>query len=137
MQKLLGEQLVEKRLLTEKDLQMAVKRQRLQGGRIGDNLVALGLISEEELSGFFKRTPQPPKTVEDTGLDISFIADLVTKHVLFMGEFTLAEVAEKVKLPVSVLDKAFDLLRREHLLETKGAAQFTNKGSCPVYEGCL
>jgi len=60
MQKLLGEQLVEKKLLTEKELQMAVERQQLQGGRIGDNLVALGLISEEELSTFFKRTPQPP-----------------------------------------------------------------------------
>jgi hypothetical protein len=126
MQKLLGEQLVEKKLLTEKELQMAVERQRLHGGRIGDNLVALGLISEEELSTFFKRTPQPPKTVEDTGLDISFIADLIMKHVVFMGEFTLADVAERVKLPVSVLDKAFDVLRREHLLETKGgAAQFT------------
>ncbi len=125
MQKLLGEQLVEKKLLTEKELQMAVERQQLQGGRIGDNLVALGLISEEELSTFFKRTPQPPKTVEETGLEISFIADLVMKHVLFMGEFTLAEVAEKVKLPASVLDKAVDLLRREHLLETKGAAQLT------------
>jgi predicted ATPase with chaperone activity len=125
VQKLLGEQLVDKKLLTEKELQMAVERQRLQGGRIGDNLVALGLISNEELSAFFKRTPQAPKTVENTGLAISFIADLVMKHVLFMGEFTLAEVAKKVKLPVSVLDKAFDLLRREHLLETKGAAQFT------------
>lgn len=125
MQKLLGEQLVEKKLLTEKELQMAVERQQLQGGRIGDNLVALGLISEEELSTFFKRTPQPPKTVEETGLEISFIADLVMKHVLFMGEFTLAEVAGKVKLPASVLDKAVDVLRREHLLETKGAAQLT------------
>ena len=125
MQKLLGEQLVEKKLLTEKELQMAVERQQLQGGRIGDNLVALGLISEEELSTFFKRTPQPPKTVEETGLEISFIADLVMKHVLFMGEFTLAGVAEKVRLPASVLDKAVDVLRREHLLETKGAAQLT------------
>jgi predicted ATPase with chaperone activity len=125
MQKLLGEQLVEKKLLTEKELHMAVERQRLQGGRIGDNLVALGLISEEELSTFFKRTPQPPKTVEDTGLEISFIADLIMKHVLFMGEFTLAEVADKVKLPVSVVDKAVDVLRKEHLLEAKGAAQFT------------
>jgi hypothetical protein len=125
MQKLLGEQMVEKKLLTEKELQMAVERQQLQGGRIGDNLVALGLMSEKELSCFFKRTPQPSKTVEETGLDISFITDLIMKHVVFMGEFTLADVAEKVKLPVSVLDKAFDVLRREHLLETKGAAQLT------------
>lgn len=125
MQKLLGEQLVEKKLLTEKELQMAVERQRLQGGRIGDNLVALGLISEAELSSFFKRTPQPPKTLSDTGLDVSFVSDLIMKHVLFMGEFTLAEVADRVKLPVSIVDKAVDVLRRGHLLETRGAAQFT------------
>ncbi|MBW1744716.1 MAG: ATPase, partial [Deltaproteobacteria bacterium] len=118
MEKRLGDRLLEDRVLTEKQLEMALERQRLRGGRIGDNLVALGLLSEQELSTFFKRTPKAPRTVEETGLSLSFICDLVMKHVLLMGEFTLPEVAEKTKLPISVLDKAVDELRREHMLET-------------------
>jgi len=81
--------------------------------------------SEQELSTFFKRTPKAPRTVEETGLSLSFICDLVMKHVLFMGEFSLAEVADKTRLPISVLDKAIDELRREHMLETRGSPQFT------------
>jgi MoxR-like ATPase len=125
MEKRLGDRLLEDRVLTEKQLEMALERQRLRGGRIGDNLVALGLLSEQELLTFFKRTPKAPRTVEETGLSLSFICDLVMKHVILMGEFTLPEVAEKTKLPISVLDKAIDELRREHMLETRGAQAFT------------
>ena len=125
MEQRLGDRLLKDKVLTEKQLEMALERQRLRGGRIGDNLVALGLLSEQELSTFFKRTPKAPRTVEETGLSLSFICDLVMKHVLLMGEFTLPEVAEKTKLPISVLDKAVDVLRREHMLETRGAQQFT------------
>lgn len=123
MEKCLGEQLVEKRIVTEKKLQMALERQKLQGGRITQNLVALQFITEEELAAFFKTTPQPPQTVEETGLDISFIADLIMKHVLFMGEFTGTDVADRVKLPPSVVGKAIDKLRKDLLLEVKGPAQ--------------
>jgi hypothetical protein len=40
--------------------------------------------------------PPPPETLEDTGLDLEFIADLVLKHSLFMGEFKMAERTERV-----------------------------------------
>jgi hypothetical protein len=125
MQNWIGEQLVEKRIVTEEQFQMALKRQKLQGGRIGQNLVALHFITEEEVAAFFKMTPQPPQTVEETGLDISFIADLIMKHVLFMGEFIINDVVDKVKLPPSVVTKAIDKLRKDLLLEVKGADQLS------------
>jgi len=120
-QDLLGSRLVEKKLVTEDQLQTAIERQRMSGGRLGYNLVALGFIEEKDLVEFFKRVPPVPRSSEDTGLSLSFIVDLINKHVAFMGEFTIPMVADKVKLPIAIVDKAMDVLRRERLIEVKGA----------------
>ncbi|MEK7314440.1 MAG: ATPase, partial [Deltaproteobacteria bacterium] len=100
------------------------ERQMRQGGRLGQNLVELGHLSAENLDAFFRKQPAPPGTVKDTGLDISFITDLVLKHALFRGEFTLPELSSSVKLPVSVVDAAVETLRRDKLVEVKGATQY-------------
>ena len=121
----LGQKLLKAKIVTEDQLQKAVERQRLEGGRLGHNLVALGFVSSDELNTFFQKYPAPPSTVEETGLDISFIADLILKHILFMGEFKIADIAERVKLPNSIVDIALDVLRREKFIEVKGAAEFT------------
>jgi predicted ATPase with chaperone activity len=125
MADLLGQRLLSAGVVTEEQLTKAVARQRLQGGRLGSNLVALGFISEKELGTFFRKLPTIPKTVEETGLDLSSIADLVLKHILFMGEFKIADIAERVKLPNSIVDSALEILRREKFIEVKGAAEFT------------
>jgi predicted ATPase with chaperone activity len=121
----LGQKLLKEKVVTEEQLAAAVARQRFKGGRLGHNLVELGYISAEELNTFFQKYPDVPKTVEETGLDISFISDLVLKHILFMGEFKIADVAEHVKLPHSIVDIALDVLRREKFIEVKGAAEYT------------
>lgn len=120
----LGQKLLRKKVVTEEQVEMAIERQRVHGGRIGDNFVALGFITSEELNAFFKKTPKAPKTLGDTGLEMSFVADLIMKHILFMGEFKLADISERVKLPISVVDAASDVLRREKFIEVKGATDF-------------
>lgn len=121
----LGDRLIAKNNITESQLQMALERQRVHGGRLGDNLVALGFLGEKEVFSFFKRTPPAPLTVEDTGLEQSFIADLIMKHAVFMGEFTLIDMGNRVKLLASVVDTAIEILRREHFLEVKSATQMS------------
>jgi predicted ATPase with chaperone activity len=121
----LGQKLLKAKIVTEDQLEKAVERQRLQGGRLGHNLVVLGFVSSDELNTFFQKYPAVPTTVEETGLDISFIADLILKHIVFMGEFKIADIAERVKLPNSIVDNALDVLRREKFIEVKGAAEFT------------
>jgi predicted ATPase with chaperone activity len=124
MTETLGQKLLREKVVTEEQLEKAVARQRLQGGRIGHNLVSLGFITPEELNTFFKKYPGAPKTVEETGLDMSFITDLIMKHILFMGEFKLADIADSIKLPIPVVDPAVDVLRREKFVEVKGASEF-------------
>ena len=121
----LGECLLGKNHITEKELEKALERQRLRGGRLGDNLIALGFVCEEDIMSVFQRTPPVPRTIEGTKLQPSFFANLIMKHAVLMGEFTLPDMADKVKLPVSVLDKVIDTLRKEHLLEVKSAGQIS------------
>ncbi len=67
--------------------------------------------------------PEEPRTVEDTGLKLSFIADLVLKIMYLRGFLTGREIAETTRLPfVNIIDQALDFLRREHLTEVKGAS---------------
>lgn len=121
---LLGQKLMKEKVITEEQLQSALDRQKLHGGRLGRNLIALGFLSQKELAAFFKKHPDAPETIEETGLELSFLADLVLKHVLFIGEFTIADIAESVKLPISVLNAPLEELRREKFIEVKGASQF-------------
>ena len=123
METFIGEELVRKSLITEEQLQEALEWQTIHGGRIGKNLVALNFITTEELASFFATDTHAPRTIEDTGLELSLIEDLVMKHALYMSEFSLHDIAERVKLPLSIVSKAMEKLRREHLLEIKGAAQ--------------
>lgn len=121
----LGESLVDNGVITQSQLGEALERQKHYGQRLGDNLVALGHISAEAMAGYFKKAPLAPKTLEETGLDPLFIADLVLKHALFMGEFGMQDMAAKVCLPTTVVEGALDFLRREKLVEVTGAAQIS------------
>ena len=118
-QKMLNDQVV-----TKEQLREASARQRLHGGRLGQNLVALGYVSEDQLGSFFKQTPSAPNNVAETGLSLDFIADLAMKHIISMGEFSLSDLSQRIGLPFAILDEAIELLRREKRVEVRGATQF-------------
>jgi energy-coupling factor transporter ATP-binding protein EcfA2 len=123
MEKNLGTRLLENEIITEVQLQKALERQREFGGRLGHNLMALGFINEEELSRFLQPFPKVPQNINETGLELSFIADLVIKHVMFLGEFTLPDVVSRIKLPIGVVNSAIEVLRNNYLIEVKRASQ--------------
>jgi energy-coupling factor transporter ATP-binding protein EcfA2 len=120
----IGKRLLGAGIITEKELSHALERQQKHGGRLGQNLLALGVIDKETLEKFFEIHPTAPNTVEETGLSLSFIADLVMKHLLSLGEFKLADVADSVRLPISVVDSAIEFLRRDKLVEVKGGTGY-------------
>ncbi|HEX8960034.1 MAG TPA: ATPase [Geobacteraceae bacterium] len=123
---LLGHRLMEEGIVTQKQLDLAMERQNLHGGRLGENLIALGFITDREIERVFKIHPPIPQSVEETGLDLSFIAELVLKHTLFMGEFRMTDLSERVKLSLSVIDKALELLKRDKYVEVKGGTGYTS-----------
>ncbi|MBM3131015.1 MAG: ATP-binding protein [Chloroflexi bacterium] len=72
-----------------------------------------------------RNLPTEPRAVEDTGLNMAFLADLALKTMYTRGFLMGHEVADAMKLPFTgILDKVLDYLRREHLCEVKGAGGF-------------
>lgn len=120
----LGDKLVRNGIISAKDLERALERQKTSGGRLGENLIALGLIDGETLDTFFRRNPAVPMTITDTGLELSQIADLLMKHLLFMGDFKISDLSERVKLSLPVIESAMESLRRDKFIEVKGGTGY-------------
>ncbi len=65
--------------------------------------------------------PPPMRSIEDTGLNLITIADLVIKVMYFGGVMTGAKVADVIKLPYTgIVDQVMEFLKREKFVEVKG-----------------
>jgi predicted ATPase with chaperone activity len=72
-----------------------------------------------------RNLPPEPRSVEETGLNMAFLADLALRTMYTRGFLMGHEIAESMKLPFTgILDKVLDYLRREHLCEVKGSGGF-------------
>ena len=70
-----------------------------------------------------------PASVEDTGLTVQFIADLVLKAIYFNNAITAQRITEILCLPYfNVVDRALTLLKREELIEVSGSNGFGELG---------
>ncbi len=111
----LGEALVKEGLVTPQQLTMALERQVIFGGRIGTNLVELGVIKEEELlqflSKYFRIQAVPIRELNSIPEDViaSLNKDIVDKYRLIPFK------KERNRLHVAMLNpkdiKAIDELR--------------------------
>jgi len=73
--------------------------------------------------------PQVPSSIKETGLGLGFLTDLAIKIMYFEGNLTGFELADRMKLPYSgVVDQALEFLKREKLVEVKGAGGFAEAG---------
>jgi predicted ATPase with chaperone activity len=76
---------------------------------------AIGLASALEVP--------PPRSIEETGLGIGFLSDLVMKIMYFEGYISGATIAERICLPFSgVVDQVLDFLKREQFCEVRSAS---------------
>ncbi len=67
--------------------------------------------------------PLAPATVEETGLTLSFIADLALKLLYQKGQSTAQELADALCLPLpKILLPVLDFLKSEHQVEVKGSS---------------
>jgi len=122
MERMLGDQLKDRHDLNDEQIKLALERQRLHGGRLGNNLVALGFLTKDQLGSFFHRRPHPPESIEETGLSRTFVINLVMKHIFSLGEFTLHDVVDRVKLPAPIVDDVLESIQRNQMLEVKGSS---------------
>ncbi len=71
--------------------------------------------------------PPPPRNIDETGLSMGFLSDLVMKVMYFEGYISGATIAERLKLPFTgVVDQVLEFLKREQSLHVSqcGVADF-------------
>jgi predicted ATPase with chaperone activity len=72
--------------------------------------------------------PPRPRSLEDTGLSLSYVSDLVIRALYIVGEMTGQAIVELLHLPYeNVLDQAIAYLRREQMCEVKGTGGIGEK----------
>src|SRR3974390_369972 len=88
----------------------------------------------------------PPRinAIEDTGLDSSFLSDLLLKHIYFNGVMSGASVAVSMHLPYyQVVEVLLENLKTQNFIEVRGSTgvlsttyryALTEKGQAKVRE---
>ena len=69
--------------------------------------------------------PAAPRSIDETGLTLLFLADLTLKILYNVGNLTGLQIADRLKLPfTSCTDQVLEYLKREQLVEVKGSGGF-------------
>jgi len=72
--------------------------------------------------------PPRPRSIEETGLSLGYITDLVIRGLYIVGEMTGQEIVELLHLPYEqVIDQSIAYLRREQMIEIKGTGGLGEK----------
>src|SRR5438094_764163 len=95
----LGDILVGRGLVSAADIDAALARQLTEGGRLGDNLIAMGRLTAEQLAEVMNTAPAVPASLEETGISQRSLLNLLLKFMLIEGCETLLDLAERLKLP--------------------------------------
>lgn len=125
----IGSVVVAKGLASQEDIERAVIHQRTTGGRIGDSLVALGILAKEQLEELLADAPQVPTTVAGTGIDLVLLLELAIKGMYTENIETASQLSRVMKLSNTVVDQILKAATERKLVETLAAASGVNARS--------
>ncbi len=116
----LGDLLVGAGLLRLTDVVAGLERQACTGTRLGDNLVALGLIDQHVLDSFLKKIPTEPASIEATKIDPLELLALLMKVIYSNHLETARQYVEAIKLPYHIVAQLVQMAVDRQLLRTLG-----------------
>ena len=124
----LSEILLARGLVSAADIEVAINRKKTEGGRLDDNLIALGKIEEDQRDAVMEEAPKAPKSLEETGLpQVSFFS-LMLKFMYSEKRETVAELIDAMKLPYSIVKRLLDDAMERQLLQALGVTQSDGSG---------
>ena len=122
----MGDLLVGGGLVTVADVTAALERQSKDGGRLGDNLVAMGAVDQKVLEAFLKRIPAEPASLEATGIEEIELLSLMMK-VVYTGHLeSCRQFVEAIKLPYHIVAELVQMAVDRQLLRTLGMRSANN-----------
>ncbi|MBV9859965.1 MAG: ATPase [Alphaproteobacteria bacterium] len=117
----LGEILVGRGFVTIADIDSALERQLAEGGRLGENLIALGRLTAEQLASVMRGTPVAPSTVADTGISQRNLLNLLLKFMHIESRETVPELADSLKLSQRVIEQILDDAAHQNYIQARGS----------------
>jgi hypothetical protein len=116
----LGDLLIRAGLVSTEQVSAALERMLASGGRLGENLVALGAIDELTLETFLHRLPAEPANLAATGIDEVELLELLLK-VIYAGRLeTCRQFIEAIKLPFHIVADLTQMAVDRQLLRALG-----------------
>ncbi len=117
----LGDLLIQAKKVTPEQIEQALELQTQSGGRLGDNLVAIGAITAEALEAFLHRIPTEPVDTAATKIDPTELLSLLMK-LIYVGHLgTVRQFVDAIKLPYHVVLELVGMAVDRQLLHTLGA----------------
>ena len=116
----LGDLLIRAKLVTAEQVTAALELQSVEGGRLGDHLVAAGALTRKALDGFIHRTPAEPGSAADTKIDENDLLALMMK-MMHTGRLESGrQVSEAIKLPFHIIVELIRVATDRKLLYSRG-----------------
>lgn len=116
----LGDLLVQAKLVTVEDISKALQRQASEGGRLGENLVAIGALTEDVLEAFLHHIPIEPGNLAATGIDSVDLMGLMMKLIYSARLQTIRQITDAIKLPFSMVTELVQMAVDRKLLQSLG-----------------
>jgi hypothetical protein len=117
----LSDLLVRAGLVTSKHVAAALERLRAEGGRLSDNLVAIGAIDAKTLDSFVRRIPKEPANIAATGISETDLLGLFMK-LIYSGRLEkVGQITNAIKLPQHIVMDLARMAIERQLLYTLGA----------------
>ncbi len=116
----LGDLLIRANLVREEDVAEALRRQAGNGGRLGDNLVAMGVLSKGALEAFLKRIPTEPADLAATGIDEVDLLSLLMRLIYIDRLESCRQFVDAIRLPYHIVGELVVMAVERKLLRTLG-----------------
>lgn len=125
----IGNILVAKGVASAAEIDRAIHHQKATGGRLGDSLVSLGILTREQIDEVLADAPQVPTTAPGTGIDPVLLLELALKGMYAENIETASHLARAMKLSSTVVDQLLKAATDRKLVETLAAASGVNTRS--------
>jgi energy-coupling factor transporter ATP-binding protein EcfA2 len=117
-----GELLVAKGLVSAADVKRAIEHQTQNGGRLGDSIISLGLLTKEQIDKVLDEAPQAPLTATSTGIDPALLLELAIKGMYTEKLETASQIAEALKLSTNIVNQLLQEAKDRKFVEALAIA---------------
>jgi hypothetical protein len=95
-------------------------------GRLGDNLIAIGALTQERLNAFIHRIPTEPADIRATNIDEVDLMGLLLKLIYRDRLETTRQFVDAIKLPYHIVHDLIRMAVERQLLQTLGSRYSDN-----------